>query len=254
MIGMSAGLGLQFALRDRAVASSVVVAARRPARAWSARAPRSRPLARRAASACASAISRSSSTTRQIRPHSAAVSAGNGSASSASARARAVPTRRGRNQVPPQSGIRPMRGEGLHKARRARRQHDVAGEREIGAGAGGDAVDGADDRQRQRADLQDQRVVMRRADGRFRPAPAPTISVRSCPAQKPRPAPVSSIARQVLSASAVVERGIERGGHLHRQRIQPLRPVQRDPAIPGKLLDEMVMPMTLSFPQPLQSP
>ena len=41
-----------------------------------------------------------------------------------------------------------------------------------------------------------------------------------------------------LVGHRVVERGGERGGHLHRQRIQSLRPVQRDPAIPRKLLDE----------------
>ncbi len=51
-------------------------------------------------------------------------------------------------------------GEGLHKAGAPRRQHDIAGQREIGAGAGGDPVDRADDRHRQGAQLPDERVVM----------------------------------------------------------------------------------------------
>src|SRR5260370_1238581 len=50
--------------------------------------------------------------------------------------------------------------EGLDEARRLRRQHDIAGQRQIGAGAGGDAVDGADHRQRQGAQLADQRIVV----------------------------------------------------------------------------------------------
>jgi hypothetical protein len=39
------------------------------------------------------------------------------------------------------------RGEGLDEFRRSGGDHDVAGERDIGAGAGGDAVDPGDDRQ-----------------------------------------------------------------------------------------------------------
>ena len=40
-------------------------------------------------------------------------------------------------QVPPQSGTQAELREGLDEFRRACGQHDVAGEREVGAGAGG---------------------------------------------------------------------------------------------------------------------
>ena len=61
-----------------------------------------------AASASTSASSASSSTAFQIRPHSAAFSAGSGSPVSARPSARAWPTSRGRSQLPPLSGIRPI--------------------------------------------------------------------------------------------------------------------------------------------------
>jgi len=47
-----------------------------------------------------------------------------------------------------------------HEGRRARRQHDVAGERNVGAGAGRDAVDRGNDWKRQCAQLAHKRVVM----------------------------------------------------------------------------------------------
>ena len=64
-------------------------------------------------------------------------------------------------QEPGAAGIRDEAdpGEGLQEPRRSRRQHDVAGEREVGAGAGRDAVDRADDRLRQFAQGADQRIV-----------------------------------------------------------------------------------------------
>jgi len=62
-----------------------------------------------------------------------------------------------------------MRAKACTKARRARRYQDVAGEREIGAGAGSDTVHRADDRDREGADLQDQRVVMRQQPVEVRP-------------------------------------------------------------------------------------
>ena len=82
-------------------------------------------------------------------PHASACSAPIGSASIISARARASPTRRGRNHVPPESGTRPIRAKACRNLRRPRREHDVAGEREIRARAGRRAVDRADDRLRQ---------------------------------------------------------------------------------------------------------
>ena len=48
-------------------------------------------------------------------PQASAVSAGSASPVSASARARASPISRGRNQVPPESGTRPMRAKACTK-------------------------------------------------------------------------------------------------------------------------------------------
>src|ERR1019366_4789600 len=50
--------------------------------------------------------------------------------------------------------------EGLDEARRARRDDDVATEREVRAGPRGDAVDRRDDRYRHRSDTQGQRLVV----------------------------------------------------------------------------------------------
>src|SRR4051812_11390460 len=50
--------------------------------------------------------------------------------------------------------------EGLDERRVLRRQHEIAGEREVGAGARGDAVHGADDRLLERADAVDHRCVL----------------------------------------------------------------------------------------------
>jgi len=95
MIGMSAGLALQFALRDRAVARACCRPQRR-APAWSARGRRwpgwrggRQALRLRAAADRLPPCARRG-------PIQAEVSADNGSARRASARARAVPTRRGR--------------------------------------------------------------------------------------------------------------------------------------------------------------
>ena len=50
-------------------------------------------------------------------------------------RARAGPARRGRIQVPPASGIRPILMKACRKRAELRGEHDVAGEGEVGAGA-----------------------------------------------------------------------------------------------------------------------
>ena len=97
-----------------------------------------------AAIAIASSISASSGTHFQIRPHCSAFSALSFSPSMAMPMARAWPTRRGRCQVPPVSGIRPSLQNTSTKLADSRRQHDVAGQRQVGARAGGHAVDGAD--------------------------------------------------------------------------------------------------------------
>src|SRR6185437_10327171 len=73
------------------------------------------PCASLAARARASAMSLSSSTAFQMRPHCAAVSAESGSPSMAMPIARAEPARRGRNQVPPASGTNPRRQNACRK-------------------------------------------------------------------------------------------------------------------------------------------
>ena len=114
----------------------------------------------RACSRCAStsASSASSSTAFQISPHSAAFSAGSGSPVSARPSARAWPTRRGKH--PRAAAVRDQadRREALDELGRLRRDDDVAGERDVGAGARGDAVHPGDDRLRQARQRADQRV------------------------------------------------------------------------------------------------
>ena len=61
--------------------------------------------------------------------------------------------------MPPESGHQAELAEGLDEARRARRQDDVAGQREIGTRAGGNAVDGAQHRPLEALQAADQRVV-----------------------------------------------------------------------------------------------
>ena len=87
-------------------------------------------------------------------------SAGSGSAVSASARARRRTDQP--RQDPGAARIRnePDLGKSLHEARRPGGQHDVAGEGDIGAGAGRHAVDRGDHRQRQLAELADERIVI----------------------------------------------------------------------------------------------
>ena len=100
-----------------------------------------------------------SSTHFQIRPSRSASSAESLSPSIARPSARARPTSRGSSQVPPQSGTRPILAKAWMKlAERAAIDH-VAAEREVGAGAGGDAVDRGDHRHRHRAHPQRQRLV-----------------------------------------------------------------------------------------------
>ena len=62
--------------------------------------------------------------------------------------------------MPPVSGMQAQLAERLDEARRSRRDDDVAGERQIGARAGGHAVDRADHGKRQRPQRQQQRLVV----------------------------------------------------------------------------------------------
>ena len=62
--------------------------------------------------------------------------------------------------MPPESGISPILQNAWMKLADLRGDDDVAGERDVGARAGGDAVDRADDGQRQAAQRQHQRPIV----------------------------------------------------------------------------------------------
>ena len=144
-----------------------------------------------------------------------------------------VPTRRGRKYVPPESGIEPDLAERLDEARRLRRDHDVAGEREVGAGAGGDAVDRADDRHRQRAQRQHQRLVVAldrraevdgRAAGRDR-AVAPGPARRRSRGRRRSAAARAPTRRPSTRAERVAHLGV----HRVVEAVEPVGPVERQP-------------------------
>ena len=127
----------------------------------------------------------------------------------------------------------PDLGEGLHEARRARGQHDIAGQRDIAAGARGNAVDGGDDRKGQRAQLAHQRIVigLERAAQHRRLASLgePVIEVlagaetAAGAGKKERPA--------IAVALGGGERLVQRHVHGLSEGVEPGRPVQRDDAI-----------------------
>ncbi len=62
--------------------------------------------------------------------------------------------------MPPVSGTRPSFANASMKLAERRGDHQIAGERDVGARACGNAVDGADDRHRQRAQRKHQRLVV----------------------------------------------------------------------------------------------
>ncbi len=119
-------------------------------------------------------------------------------------------------------------------------QHDVAGQRDVGAGARGDAVDGADDRLRCGADQADQRVVecvqrlgeVRRSVHLARIAVAEILSG----------AEALAVAGQEDGAAGFVagclfQRGAQRQMHLLVESVAPVGPVEGDfdPAVmPGR--------------------
>ena len=166
--------------------------------------PRVGAAANCAASASTVAGNSASSTHRQIIPQAAACSAESFSPSSVRPSARALPTSRGRLQVPPESGTNPSRQNACTKLAERAAIDQIAGERDVRAGAGRDAVDRRDHRHRQllqgqaraacssaRSTRRDRRLACpaprpgprdpgrRKIRGRRRSAPAPARPVRA---------------------------------------------------------------------------
>ncbi len=156
--------------------------------------------ARVAATVAASAASSGSGTTRQTRPQASACAADTGSPSIAMPRARASPTRRGSTQVPPASGIRPI----LTKAWMKRAPCPASTMSQASARLA--PAPAATPCTAQTTGLDRVRMAVIRGLKRVSSV-APrswsgVTSVRSWPAQKPRPAPASSTLRTAPSASA----------------------------------------------------
>ncbi len=156
VVGGTAELGLQRRLVVSAAPNELPaasIAARVAARA------RAGIATSRCARVATSASKAASSTHFQIRPSRSASSAVSLSPSIARPSAVPRPTSRGSSQVPPQSGTRPILANAWMKLAERRGDHQVAAEGEVGAGAGGDAVDRGDHRHRHRAHAQRQRLV-----------------------------------------------------------------------------------------------
>ena len=140
--------------------------------------------------------------------------------------------------MPPESGIRPILLNAWMKLADFAAIDDVAGERDIRARAGSDAVDRAHHRQRQRTQARAPAACScARSTRRGRPASVPGAtarSPRSCPAQKPRPAPVSSSTRTDASRLTRCQCVAHLGVHRVVETVQPIGPVERqtcDPAV-----------------------
>ena len=130
-----------------------------------------------------------------------------------------------------------MRAKACTKLAERAAMHDVAGERQIGAGAGRDAVDRGDHRQRQLPDFFDHRVIVVEQIGDIVRV---GVDDRGQVLAGAEAAPGAGQQHRAAGfvGLRVVERGDDRVGHLRRQRIEPLRPVQRDLAIEGMGVDE----------------
>ena len=121
------------------------------------------------------------------------------------------------------------RREALDELRRFRGDDDVAGERDVRAGARGDAVDARDHRLREArsacgsAGSSSVSTVSPRSTA----SPGATArSLRSCPAQKPRPAPVSTTTR---ASPRFAKRVAQLLVHLRGEAVEPVGAVERDP-------------------------
>src|SRR5262249_13080993 len=127
--------------------------------------------------------------------------------------------------------------EGLDEARRARRQHDVAGQRDVGPRARGNAVDGADDRLRQAAQAPDQRIVPG-----FERVPRGRAAAPAVPPQGQVLAGARAAARagqehgaDLGIALGVLERRLQLAVEIRRERIELLRPIERQRRDAGRL-------------------
>ena len=183
-----------------------------------------------------------SSTAFQISPQLAAVSASSGSASSASAFARGSPRMRASDQLPPASGTRPILEKAwMNLAERAASTMSQA-KAMFAPGTGGNAVHRADHRlldARGSAAASGCRSVSSVAPRSGAPPPLRgSRSPRSCPAEKPRPAPVSRIVRTAVVAGGALETGAQREVHLLVERIELVRPIERQGEHPGLKRDQ----------------
>ena len=119
-------------------------------------------------------------------------------------------------------------GEGLQERRRLGGDGDVGGEREAHADARRHAVHRRHDRLGQRAHEADHRIeeLLERGARIGVALASRSGSARSAPAQKPRPAPVSSTARTEASAARSSQHELDLGDHLARHGVQLVRRVQ----------------------------
>ena len=164
-----------------------------------------------------------------------------GSASSARPRARAGPTRRGRNQVPPESGTRPS------LANACRKVADFAASTMSQASAilqpapAATPLTAATTGKGSAAQLAHQRIVelLERAAEHDLLARLgePVVEVLAG-AEAAAGAGDQQGAAIPNRASAVVERGAQRAMHILGEGIEPLRPVERDDAKAGAQVNE----------------
>ncbi len=114
------------------------------------------------------------------------------------------------------------------EARVARGDRQVAHRDQLAAGGGGDAVHARDHRHRQALDRQHHAARTARTGAGSRPSDGSArISFRSWPAQKALPAAAITTTRAASSAATRVELRLQRREHRLGQRVEGLRPVQR---------------------------
>ena len=137
-------------------------------------------------------------------------------------------------QQPRAAGVRHQAelAERLNEARRARRDHQIAGQRDVRARAGGHAVDGGDDRHRQIAQREHQRLVVlldRLAEIDALPARRDgAIAEILAGAEAAAGAGEHQHARSAIFRQAT-ERIAHFAMHLDVEAVEPIGPVQRQP-------------------------